>query len=412
MFFTKLYATLDINQKWGVGGLTAIITDVNYRMSQAIIRDLGASGARVVVCHRDDPHATPPLGFFSKYAAERHTLSSESYEDELFDLCRRIRDDEGRSAALLPVGAATLALLATDKSRARFSSVCGLMIPSSEQLALLNDKGRVAALAESLDIPVPRSYIKTENETIDAFAARVPLPCVIKPRWGEGLGLTASMRYVIARDTTEFIRSFADFSALAGEPPLIQEYLPGAASGCSVLAQDGEIVRKICHRRVREFPVSGGPSTCCDAIRAPELVETTARLVNAVGLNGLAMFEYKNDADGVPRLLEVNPRVWGSYPLTRVTKSGFSYAWFILSLNAGNPDALIPCPPEPEFSARRMVFFPSDLASAKGYFSGGKKKLAFGAIADMLRPRVRDGLFEWRDARPALRYWRSLLKRG
>ena len=403
---------LDIGYRSYESGMIAIVTDVKYRMATAIIRDLGAAGVRVIVCQREDADNSPPLGFFSKYASVRAILPNDGYADALYDLCQKTAESEGGRPALLPVGAATLALLAEPDANERFSGVCGLCIPTAEQLALLNDKGRVAELAKSHGVSIPESYSPEDGEHPDTFFARVPLPCVVKPRWGEGLGLTAALRYVIAYNTEELRQNFMRFSELAGEAPIVQEYLPGASSGCSVLAQRGEIVRKICHRRVREYPVTGGPSTCCDAIFAPHLEETAAILAGGVGLNGLAMFEFKDDKDGAPRLLEVNPRVWGSYPLTRISKSDFTYAWFALSWNAGNPDKPVNCPAEKEYKPRRMVFFPSDIAAARDYLRVGKTGPACGAVVDLLRPRVKDGLFEWRDARPALRYWRSLLSRS
>ena len=392
--------------------LTAIVTDVKYRMSPAIIRDLGEAGLHIVVCHRDAPDNAPPLGFYSKFVSERHILPGDNYHSALFDLCRSVSEKDGQRPALLPVGAATQAMLAASEMRARFADVCGLIIPTSEQLALLNDKGRVAELALECGIPVPASYTPAKDEPIDAFFGRVPLPCIIKPRWGEGLGLTAALRYVIARTPEELSDNFAHFSKLAGEAPLVQEYLPGTARGCSVLAQNGVIIRSICHQRIREYPVTGGPSTCCDAIRDSRLEEIAALLAETVGLNGLAMFEFKDDADDMPRLLEVNPRIWGSYPLTRAVKSDFSYTWFVLAWNAGNPCIPLPIPSAKENIHRRMIFFPSDIAAARGYSRAGKSKLARGAYLDLLRPGVKDGLFEWGDMRPALRYWRSLLNRS
>ena len=380
-------------------------------MTPSIIRDLGAAGVRVAACHRDEQDGAPPLGFYSKYTSERHILQAAGYEDALFDLCKAISDKIGERPALLPVGAATLAMLAVPETLARFSSVCGLCIPTLDQLGLLNDKGRMAELAIKHGVQVPKSFVLGEGEPIGAFIERVPLPCVIKPRWGEGLGLTAAQRYIIAQLEEELRQSYGVFTKLAGEPPLVQEYLPGAARACSVLAQGGRIVRMICHRRVREYPVSGGPSTCCDAVRDPMLEDITARLAEAVGFDGVGMFEFKDDIDGMPRLLEVNPCIWGSYPLTRVAKTGFTYAWFVLSWNSGNTDKPLHRPAEKEYSPRRMLFFPSDLAAARGYLRIGKHKLACGALKDLLHPGVKDGLFEWGDARPALRYWRSLLKR-
>ena len=419
----RIHSARSEPSRWGVGRsptlgvrivaneLTAIITDVKYRMSPAIIRDLGKAGVRIVACHREELDSTPPLGFYSKFVSERHILPGANYQEELYDLCRALSDKEGRRPALLPVGAATLAMLAAPEARARFNDVCGLHIPSTEQLELLNDKGRVAELAIGCGVPVPASYSPAKDEQVEAFFRRVPLPCVIKPHWGEGLGLTAALRYVIARTPEELSQNFEHFSKLAGEAPIVQEYLPGTAMGCSVLAQNGAIIRSICHQRIREYPVTGGPSTCCDAICDPRLEEIAAILAEAVGLNGLAMFEFKNDSGDMPRLLEVNPRIWGSYPLTRAVKSDFSYTWFALSWNAGNPGSPLPIPAAKEHIRCRMIFFPSDIAAARGYSRAGKSRLARGAYLDLLRPGVKDGLFEWGDMRPALKYWRSLLKR-
>jgi len=395
----------------GVNCLTAIITDVKYRMSLSIIRDLGEAGVRIISCHTDTQDGSPPLGFYSKYTSERHIIPPDGFEDALFELCESITEtDGGRRPALLPVGASTLSLLSKPATKQRFSDVSGLFIPTAEQLELLNDKVRVSELATLLDINIPVSYSPADGEPLDLFFERAPVPCVVKPRWGEGLGLTAALRYAIARTPEELKQSYNAFSELAGESPIVQEYLPGHARGCSVIAQNGAIINKICHRRIREYPVSGGPSTCCETIRDPQLDDWCGHLTDAVGLNGLAMFEFKDGVDGLPRLLEVNPRVWGSYPLTRIAKTGFSYSWFVTSYNAGNPDKPIPYPPETEYHSRRMVFFPSDIAAAAGYLRAGKPGPALGAVGDIFRPGSRDGLFEWRDARPALHYWSSLIK--
>ena len=393
--------------------MTAIITDVKYRMSLALIRDLAQAGVRVVVCQtedcRDNP-ASPALGFSSRWVSQRHWLPVKGMLDALYGLCEEVFRQEGERPALLPVGAATLAALAGE--RERFAAVCGLHIPSPEQLELFNSKQAVAELARRLDVPVPRDFTQREGESLDDFAARLPLPCVIKPVCGEKLGLAAAQRYAIAADREEAARQYARFSALDGRPPIVQEQLTGAGLGCSVLADRGRIVSAICHRRVREYPVTGGPSTCCVTVRRPELEEYVARLVAETGYHGLAMFEFKEDGQGDPRLLEVNPRIWGTFPLTRVSRSGIPLLWHTLAWNAGNPDRAVPLPQRREPLACRMTFSASDLMAARGYARRGQGAKARSALADLFRPSVRDGLWEWSDPRPGLAYYRSLLHKG
>lgn len=393
--------------------MVAVVSDVHYRMSLALIRDLAQAGVEVITCERarcrDNP-ASPALGALSRHTARHVWLPEEGYGDALLDLCRELAAERGRRPALLPVGAATLALLSEE--RARFAPHCGLCVPTPEQLALLNSKERVAALAEELGIPVPDRYVRREGETAEDFLRRVPLPCVVKPVCGEKLGLAAAERYLVARDRGKALEAYAHFSRLAGEAPLVQEYLPGGGLGCSVLAREGRVIAAICHRRVREYPVSGGPSSCCVCVDEPEARARTEQLVRKTGYTGLAMFEFKEDAAGRPRLLEVNPRIWGTFPLTRASGSGIPWLWFLLAWNDANPEAAVPLPPAPRpRTGRRMIFAASDAMAALQYAKRGQPGRSLAAAGDFLRPGVRDGLFEWGDPLPALAYVRSLLKK-
>ena len=389
--------------------MTAIITDIHYRMSLALIRDLAQAGVRVICCEKSG--AAAPLGFRSKYPALRVSLPKEGWLDALFDLCARTAREEGARPALLPVGAATLAALAPAPVRERFAPVCGLCIPTPEQLDTFNSKAAVAALAGRLSIPVPRAFSLEEGETVEEFAARLSYPCVVKPLCGEKLGLTAADRYRIVHNGAELAQSYPHFLTLAGEPPLVQEFLPGGGLGCSVLAWEGQAVASICHRRVREYPVSGGPSACCDCVDRPDLVEYAAALVKETDYSGLAMFEFKEDKEGNPRLLEVNPRIWGTFPLTRVSQSAIPLLWCTLAWNQGNPDRAVSLPAVPKPRPCRMQFAASDLMSAVGYARRGQPARACSAILDFFRPGVKDGLWEWSDPRPGLLYYRSLLRK-
>lgn len=387
--------------------MTAIVTDVHYRMSLALIRDLAQAGVKVICCEREDVSA--PLGFASKYAAQTVTLPAEGYLEALHDLCARVSREEGENPALLPVGAATLALLS--ENRAKFDPVCGLLIPTPGQLDTFNSKAAVAALGEELGVPTPRQFTLAEGESLPDFFARLSLPCVVKPLCGEKFGLAAAQRYVIVTDAAQGAAAYEKFRSITGEAPLVQEYLPGGALGCSVLAREGEVLAALCHRRLREYPVSGGPSACCERISRPDLEDYAARMVKKTGYSGLAMFEFKEDAEGKPRLLEVNPRVWGTFPLTRVSRSGIPLLWCAASWNAGNPGREVPLPQCPEPQSRKMNFFPSDLISGLNYLKKGKPGKALGALVDLLNPAVRDGLWEWGDPKPGLMYYRSLLRK-
>ena len=240
---------------------------------------------------------------------------------------------------------------------------------------------------------------------MDAFFARLPLPCAVKPHCGETFGLTAAQRYRICHTKEALQEAFSHFQAIAQEDPIVQEYLPGEAFGCSVLAKDGTVYRTICHHRLREYPVSGGPSSCCESISRPDLCAYAEKIVQETGFSGLAMFEFKCGAGGAPRLLEINPRVWGTFPLTRASGSDFAYSWFCLAAN-------LPLPEEQPAAPVRMVYYPADFAAALGYLRSGKPGQFFAVLRDFINPAVKNGIGDKKDPAPARAYFRNLFCRG
>lgn len=367
--------------------MIALVTDVHYRMAPALIRALGQQGVAVYTCEKEGAAILP--GARSKYAKKHFPLPENDYENALYALAEQLGRQHGCKPALLPMGAATLQMIA--KKQDRFSQVAGLCLADPAALELLNSKRALHELAAELKIPIPRA---TES-----------CPCVVKPVCGEKLGLHAAERYRICHTPAEQQVAIAHFEALAGEPPVVQEYLPGSGSGCSIIADQGKVIAWIGHRRLREYPISGGPSSCCIATQDAEVLQWVEKLVAATHFSGPAMFEFKEGADGKPRLLECNPRIWGSFPLTYAAGSTLAYAWFAA---AGGLEI-----PENKFRAgKKMIFFPSDSASGLGYLKKGQLGRALGTVADFWNPRVSDGLFCWRDPAPAFAYYAGLFRRG
>lgn len=372
--------------------MTAIVTDVHYRMSVSVITDLADAGVFVIACEYDD--VEKPLGFYSRGVAQRTVISRENAKADLQALCEKVCTERGEKPAVIPVGAKTLAMIS--ENRDELDRVCGTLIPDTEQLELYNDKQRAGTLAKGLGIPTPKEYELGED-----FA----FPVVVKPVCGEKAGLKAAQRYVIADNAEKMQSAYEHFNRVTGQPPVIQEYLSGGGAGCSVLCRDGKILAHICHRRIREYPVTGGPSSCCEKIDDRQLYEYARSMVSAANYSGVAMFEFKAGSDGEYRFLEINPRVWGTYPLTHVCGSNFTYLWFLSALGLS---------PIPFKSGRhvKMAYYPSDIIAALGYLKRGETKGFFGAVADFFDPRVKNGLSEKSNRKPYRVYLKALMKRG
>jgi len=118
---------------------------------------------------------------------------------------------------------------------------------------------------------------------------------------------------------------------------LIQEFIPpdGDTLGVEALFnKDSEPRATFVHRRLREYPVSGGPSTLRESVYAPELVEMALKLLKALGWYGVAMVEFKVDPrDNIPKLMEVNPKFWGSIQLPIVSGVDFPYLLYCMAVD-------------------------------------------------------------------------------
>jgi predicted ATP-grasp superfamily ATP-dependent carboligase len=126
--------------------------------------------------------------------------------------------------------------------------------------------------------------------------------------------------------------------------PIVQECLPpgGEALGVAVLMNFASEARaSFVYRRLREYPISGGPSTLRESLWNPGLQERAEALLSRLGWVGVAMVEFKVDPrDGRPKLLEVNPRFWGS--LHHAILCGMDFPFLLYRLAVEGDVARVP----------------------------------------------------------------------
>ena len=363
----------------------AVITDGKYRSAIAAARALGRAGYQVIVTQtRVDAEGTPPV-FASKFARGRWidgSCKDPDYPARLLTLL-----DEYDRPVLLCVGAVTQRAVA--ERRAQFAEAADFLIAAPEALDLLNDKQAVHQRAAELGLPVPLEYDGTPDHW----------PVVLKPHCGEALGLKAEQRYSIARSSGEYREKY-DAMLRYDPQPIVQEYIDGEGRGVSLLLdRDSRILAAICHRRVREYPFTGGPSTCCVTEYDEARIAQAAKLLQSVGFVGLAMVEFKGD-----RILEVNPRIWGTFPLTVFAGAGFCERYA-----AAARGETVSYAPKNYPVGLKMRFFWNDLAADLDLLRHRKFKAGFSGLLDVFR--VKEALKDRGDMPAYRRYLRSYLKR-
>jgi len=211
-------------------------------------------------------------------------------------------------------------------------------------MAICYDKGIVRALAASLDIPVPAETYYENAEAAQAGLDRFPV--LIKPNHGDGsVGIT---RDAVVRDADE-ARAYLDYfaRALPGRALIAQEFLPGAEYGVGAIGNpDGDFtvlpplevdysqldagLNPILSFESKTDPTSPywtkiryGRAELAPGAR-DRLGAAARRLFARLGLRDYGRFDFRTGADGVIKLMEVNPNPAWDYGAKLAMMSGFA----------------------------------------------------------------------------------------
>lgn len=339
---------------------TALVTDGKYRSSIAAVRALHRAGYHVVVTQtRDDVKSAPAVSVSKSCDTFRWidgACADTDYAEKLLSVLK-----EYEHPVLFCVGAVTLNTVAAH--REEFATLADFLIAPKETLDALNDKESVHQRALELGIPVPREYDGTPES----------YPVVVKPHCGEKFGLKAADRYAVANNEAEF-DAIMEKMQRYDPSPIVQQKITGAGAGVSLLLGcKSELLGALCHRRVREYPITGGPSTCCESFYDEKMIAQAYALLKSFHFVGLAMVEFKGDC-----ILEVNPRVWGSFPMTEAAQSPIvaHYA------QAAQGEKVAYAAKDYQVGVK-MRFFLNDTVAALSYLKVGRVKEGLCGLGDL-----------------------------
>lgn len=324
-----------------------LLLDAQWNKSVAAIRSLGRRGLEV---HAGETTRLA-AGLFSRYVSRRFTYPSPLSRPDDFlaavdrELSRREYD------ALMPMELGTLLLLS--EHRAMIAGRVAFPFAPQEVLARAARKWGAHQAARDAGAPAPDTVFLPAGHTDEDVAARLGLPLVLKPDLGEGgRGLR------ICHDAGE-LRAALDHIAATGQDHVAQQFIPhGGALGVSILCvEPGSVAAMFTHKRLREHPPGGGPSTLRQAVRHAQAEQAARDIAGVLHWQGVAMLEFRLDPrDGRAKLLEINPRFWGSLPLAIAAAVDFPY----LLYKAAVGETIEPAPVQKD-GVRVRNLLPGDL---------------------------------------------------
>ena len=203
-------------------------------------------------------------------------------------------------------------------ARERFEAM-GVTLPISpaECLRLCRDKQLLLERVKG-EVPVPAFEPLTQEaaDRVDSF------PRFVKPRLGAG---SRGVAKIVRREDLE--TQPKDGSVI------LQEYLPGEEYSIDVyVRRDGVVVGAVPRERMK---VDSGIAVASRTVNVPEVIQSAIRTAELIGIRGIANVQFKRAADGVFKLLEVNPRFPGTLPLT--TAAGIDMPKLMVDEAMGRP---------------------------------------------------------------------------
>jgi predicted ATP-grasp superfamily ATP-dependent carboligase len=301
-----------------------LITDCWTRKSLSAVRSLGREG----ICIDAVSHTRIAPAIYSKFVHKYFILPDpKEYPDQYYFAIMKLLQ-ENNYDCMIPFEESSIEIFLNH--RTEIEKFTKTPIPSNASYHIANDKWKVLQLAKQLNIHQPLSFCPLNIDEALSVVSSLKFPIIIKPKTSSG---SRGIKKVSSLQS--FKKIYEDTVQKYGFP-IIQECIPIEGEGCGVgvLALNGRIVTDFSYKRLREFPVNGGPSTLRESTDDIELKKYASLLMEALEWTGVAMIEFKRDPiTKVPKLMEINPRFWGSLDLAYVSGINFPYLLFKLSQN-------------------------------------------------------------------------------
>ena len=334
--------------------MRVLVLDGHSRAALETLQALGKVHADIDV----SSEAADALAFCSIYLHGR-LVQPSTVEQEAFIAWLQDLDRSNQYTLIVPSTEASLIALngLPDDHPLRAKAI----IPARQSIDTALDKRKTFELATRLKIPAPPSHLIVAPEAAalpEQLPAPAPFPLVMKPVRSKVVIGTQLVTINAALVANPQARNGYLKSWLPHTPILESEYFPGHGIGIELLFNRGKKCWHFAHERIHECPLSGGASSYRRSIAPPPAMLADAeRLLAALQWHGVAMVEFKMNAKGDYRLIEINPRLWGSLALS--IDAGVNFPLGLLALAQGREP-----PAQPAY---RFGYYTRDLLEDVGW---------------------------------------------
>jgi D-aspartate ligase len=338
----------------------------------------------------------------SRYGHEWVSIGRDASDEQILDTLRELAKRVGR-ALLIPVDDAGSVFV--DTHAAALSAEFLFPRQPAGLARELSSKREMYELCVKHDVPTPASQFPRAEAELLELARRASYPIVAKCI-NAGDAPPASPRVAIAKDADELLHAYRQMESPAGSNVMLQEYIPGTPESVwmfnGYFDEQSECRFGFTGKKIRQSPPYTGATTLGVCEANDRVFEDTTRLMKAVGYRGILDIGYRYDArDGQYKLLDVNPRIGGSFRLFVGDEGLDVLRAMYLDLTEQ------PVPRAGSAEGRRWIVEPLDLVSSAIYRRRGD--ITLPAWVRSLRGVREAAWFALDDPLPFLALWLGVL---
>jgi predicted ATP-grasp superfamily ATP-dependent carboligase len=268
----------------------------------------------------------------------------------------------------------------------------------------LSSKREMYELCMRHGIPTPVSAFPESEAELLQYAEQGAFPTVLKCI-NAGDAPPSAPRVAIVEDRDQLLAAYRRMESPQAPNLMIQEYVPGKPETIWMFNGyfDGQSACRVgfTGKKIRQTPPYTGATTLGVCLPNPTVEDATVRLMAAVGYRGILDIGYRFDQrDGQYKLLDVNPRIGGTFRLF-VGENGLDVLRTMYLDLTGQE-----VPTTTLSEGRRWIVEPWDLASSLTYWRRGD--ITLGEWLRSLRRVREDAWFAADDPLPFLALWAGL----
>ena len=294
---------------------TCLILDAEMQCSLPVIESLRKRGFHVTA----GSHKRVNMGFFSRYPNRRTIYPAPekfpgAFLERILELVKRNHYD-----FILPTDDISAEILTAHKDQLERHT--RLPLVSHEIFMKARDKSKTLKIALQNNVPCPMTFFP-DQESIEDISENVSYPVLVKPNISSG-----SRGISLVTKKADLAKTYGAVNAFYGECH-VQEYIPKGGLQYKAdlfLDSDQNLRAGIVYSKLRYFPVSGGSSIINRTVLHPRIIENAYQILKAMGWYGFADFDFITDPrDGMPKIMEINPRVPACFRITLAAGIDFS----------------------------------------------------------------------------------------